>query len=264
VRPGLLEGKVGVIAGVGVGLGRDVALAFAREGADVVLAARSDTVTSSVAREVEELGRSAHVVKVDLRSAEGSEHLAAEAVRRFGRIDSLTMVAYVSADRTTLTEAEPDLSNWRDPFDVNVFATLATVRAVVPQMERQRHGRIILVNTTALQFPAERLAPYIGSKAALQAIARVLAIELGPLGIRVNSVHPGYIWGPRVEQILRRRAADRGTTFDDEVAAVKDGIALGYIPDSAQHAGPIVFLASELSAAITGESIYVNAGQSRH
>jgi NAD(P)-dependent dehydrogenase (short-subunit alcohol dehydrogenase family) len=263
-RPGLLQGSVGIVAGVGRGLGRDVALAFAREGADVVLAARSVDVPAEIAAEVEALGQNALCVQMDMRDAAGAESLAAAAVERFGRVDTLVTVAYLTTDRTTLVETDSALEAWRRQFDVNLFGALSVARAVAPQMIRQGHGRIIFINTMATRLPAERMAPYIGSKTALAAMARVLALELGPHGIRVNSVHPGYIWGERIRQIFERRARDNGTTYDEEYEKVRSGLALGYIPSSEEYAGTVVFLASALSAPITGESIYVNAGQTRH
>ncbi len=263
-RPGLLEGRVGVIAGVGVGLGRDVALAFAREGADVVLAARRRDVTDQVADEVAELGRRAVVVEMDLRDPEDCAALAETTVAELGRIDSLVTVAYLTSDRSRLVDTSPDLANWRPQFDTNLFGTLQIVRAVVPQMIEQGSGRIIFVNTMAIRLVAPRMASYIGSKAALESIARVLALELGPHGIRVNSIHPGYMGGDRVDQIFHRRAADHGTTFEQEYEQVRSGLALGYIPPTPEYAGTIVYLASDLSLPVTGESIWVNAGQTRH
>ena len=263
-RPGLLEGRVGVIAGVGMGLGRDVALAFAREGADVVLTARRREVTDQVASEVAELGRRAIVVEMDLLQAEDCTALAETAVAQLGRIDSLVTVAYLTSDRTRLVDTSPDLANWRPQFETNLFGTLQIVRAVVPQMIEQGGGRIIFVNSMATRLVAPRMASYIGSKAALESIARVLALELGPHGIRVNSIHPGYMGGDRVDQIFRRRAADNGTTFAEEHERVRSGLALGYIPRTSEYAGTIVYLASDLSLPVTGESIWVNAGQTRH
>lgn len=264
LRPGLLDGTVGVVAGVGQGLGRDIALAFAREGADVVLGARTDTVAKQVVAEVEALGREAIHVQMDMRQADGAAALADGAVARFGRIDSVVTVAYESADRTTLAEAEPDLRNWRGPFDLNLFGSLQVARAALPQMVEQGSGRIIFINTMATRLPAARMASYIGSKAALAAMAQVLAQEVGQHGIRVNCVHPGYIWGDRVQQIFERRARDNATSYEHELEVVRGGLALGYIPSSEEYAGTVVFLASALSAPITGESIYVNAGQTRH
>ena len=263
-RPGLLEGRVAVITGVGRGLGRDVAVAFAKEGADVVLAARKRDVTDEVADEVRGLGRRALVVAMDMCDPDGAAALVERAVAEFGHIDSLVTVAYLTSDRSRLVDASPDLGNWRPQFETNLFGTLQVARAVVPQMIEQQGGRIIFVNTMATRLVAPRMASYIGSKAALEAIARVLALELGHYGIRVNSVHPGYMWGDRVEEILRRRAADSGTTYEQEFERVRASLALKYIPPTAEYAGTIVYLASDLSLPVTGESIWVNAGQTRH
>jgi NAD(P)-dependent dehydrogenase (short-subunit alcohol dehydrogenase family) len=249
---------------VGRGLGRDVALAFAREGADVVLAARSPEAPAEVAADVEALGQQALCVRADMSVPADGEAMVRAAVDRFGRVDSLVTVAYLTNDRTTLVETDRALESWRRQFEINLFGTLSVAQAVAPQMMTQRHGRIIFINSMATRLPAARMAPYIGSKSALGAMARVLALELGPYGIRVNSVHPGYIWGDRVRQIFERRARDNGTTYEEEYEKVRGDLALGYIPSSEEYAGTVVFLASELAAPITGESIFVNAGQTKH
>lgn len=257
----LLEGRVAIIAGVGRWLGRDVALAFAHQGADLVLLARSKDVIREVADEVEAAGQSALALRVDMTSVDDCERMAQEAHDRFGRIDVLINIAYLPSDFTTLEQARPDLSNWRPQFEMNVFATLQTTRAVVPYMKARGQGRIIMVNTMATQVLSPGFSSYSGSKAALEVMTRTLALELGPYGIRVNSINPGYIAGDRMDYIMGLRARDRGTTLEEVRQSVVDHLALGYMAPASEYAGTFVFLASDLSLPITGESIHVNAGQ---
>jgi NAD(P)-dependent dehydrogenase (short-subunit alcohol dehydrogenase family) len=101
---------------------------------------------------------------------------------------------------------------------------------------------------------------YSGSKIALQRMTRSVAMELGPIGIRVNSMHPGFMYGPQVEKVLSTRAADNSTTFEEEYAKVAKDIALRYIPPTAEYARTLLFLASSLSDAVTGQSLHVNGG----
>lgn len=257
----LLEGRVAVIAGVGRWLGRDVALAFANQGADLVLLARSGDVIHEVAGEVEAAGQSAMPIQVDMTNVGDCERMAREAHDRFGRLDVLVNIAYLPSDFTTLEEAEADLSNWRPQFEMNVFATLQTTKAVVPYMKAQGHGRIIMVNTMATQMLSPGYSSYSGSKAALEVMTKTLALELGQYGIRVNSINPGYIAGDRMDYVLTVRAEERGATLEEVRQSVIDHLALGYMAPASEYAGTFVFLASDLSLPITGESIHVNAGQ---
>jgi NAD(P)-dependent dehydrogenase (short-subunit alcohol dehydrogenase family) len=157
--------------------------------------------------------------------------------------------------------SDADLTGWRHTFDVNVFGTLALTKAVAAVMKRARSGSIVFVNTVGIWTAPSRQGAYIASKSALFAIAQVLAKELGRDGIRVNSVAPGWMFGPPVRGLLEATAARRGTSYDDEYDKIAADIPLGRIPSDADCAGAIVFLASELSKAVTGQCIDANGGQ---
>jgi NAD(P)-dependent dehydrogenase (short-subunit alcohol dehydrogenase family) len=105
-----------------------------------------------------------------------------------------------------------------------------------------------------------RFGAYTASKAALAAATKTLAKELGEFGIRVNAVHPGYIWGDSVEQYFRYQADRRGITFEERYQEVASETSLGYLPHSSEIAGAVLFLASDLARPITGQAIHVNAG----
>jgi NAD(P)-dependent dehydrogenase (short-subunit alcohol dehydrogenase family) len=260
---GLLTDQVVLLSGVGEGLGRDTALLFAREGADLVITARKPQVIDRVAADVKDLGRECMAVVSDIASLADCETATRTAIERFGRIDTLVNIAYRGdwPQRTSLLESAPDLSNWRACFEINVFATLQMTRTVAKHMvDRGAGGRIIMINT----MTAEKVLPgseaYAGSKIALQRMTRAIALELGPHKIRVNSMHPGYMWGPQVQKVMAKRAQDNGTNPADELKLITDQAALRYIPSTEEYARTLLFFASHLSDAVTGQSLHVNGG----
>jgi NAD(P)-dependent dehydrogenase (short-subunit alcohol dehydrogenase family) len=259
---GLLEGDTVFLSGVNTGLGRDTALLFAAEGADLVITARGPENIGSIAEEVRALGRRCLPIAADICNLEDCERSTRLAIEEYGKIDTLINIAYKGAwpNLTPLLECKPDISDYRDCFEVNVFATLQMTRAVALHMAERKKGRIVMINTVAVDQNWEGMEAYSGSKVALQRMTRSIAMELGPLGIRVNSMHPGYMYGPQVERMLTKQAADNNSTFDDEYKELAKTIALRYIPPTSEYAKTLLFFASNLSDAVTGQSLHVNGG----
>lgn len=255
---GLLDGKVAVVSGIGPGMGRDISLAFAREGADIVLGGRTEKKLARVAAEVTELGRRALPISCDVADAASCQGLADQAITELGGIDVLVNNAFHNGDFSRLLDA--DLDAWRQTMDVNLFGALNMVRSVAPSMKERGDGRIIMVNTMSTQRIEAGWGAYAASKGALATVTKTLAKELGPDGIRVNGLHPGYIWGRPVEWFFEQQAAERGITPGEVYREVADETCLGYLPDSAEIAGTAVFFASDLAKPVTGQMIGVNAG----
>jgi NAD(P)-dependent dehydrogenase (short-subunit alcohol dehydrogenase family) len=257
----MLRDKVVVVAGVGPGLGRAIALASAREGADVVLAARTTARLNEVAKEVSALGRRAVVVPADLTDAGAAGHVADMAVEGFGRVDALVYNALAMPPIKDLTAV--DLDAVREGFDANVVAALRLIRLFTDVLTAS-HGAVVMVNSMVVRFSQRRMGPYKLAKAALLAMAQSLATELGPRGIRVNSVAPGHIWGDSLKWYFGYLAHKRGVEIQeiyDETAAVID---LGRLPEPEEVADAVVFLASPLARAITGQCLDVNCGEYHH
>jgi len=260
--PALLDGKVAVVSGVGPGLGRAVAVALAQAGAAVVLAARTESRLAEVQGRIEDLGGRAHPVVTDITDPDQCERLVRAAVDTFGGLDVL--VHNAAAPDVGQPFATVDLDDWRRVMDVNLFGALHLTHAAIPSLRAAGTGSIVFVNSMIVRDVQPDLGGYATSKAALLSAAHVLARELGPHHIRVNSVVPGWLWGPSVERALRRRAHDRATTVEDEVAALTAQIPLGVIPGCDDAANGVLFFASELSSVVTGQSLDVNGGQVFH
>ncbi|HUY63739.1 MAG TPA: SDR family oxidoreductase [Acidimicrobiales bacterium] len=254
----LLEGRVCVVSGAGPGLGRQVALLAARHGADVVLAARRPDVLRQVADEVEALGRRALVVPTDMTDAGQCEELAARTVDVFGRVDALVNNAYVEDVFKTFRRVE--LDEWRRLTEINLFGPLQVTKAMVPAMT-EHGGSIVFVNSMVIRKPLAQQGGYAVAKGGLLTAARVLAKELGRFRIRVNSVLPGWMWGPQVEGYVKMMAEQRQVPPENIVADITKDIPLGTVPTDGEVAGAVVFLASDLASAITGQALDVNGGE---
>jgi NAD(P)-dependent dehydrogenase (short-subunit alcohol dehydrogenase family) len=258
----LLEGKIAIVSGVGPGLGHEVAVAFAREGADVVIGARTESYLKAVADQIEGMGRRAVAVPTDIKDAEQCQRLADTAMNEFGRIDCLVNNAF----RHDVFQpfADVDLTAWRKIMEVNLFGTLQLTQAVISPMKQQHSGSIVFVNTMEVRKIRPLSGGYITSKAALMTAAQVLAKELGPHGIRVNSIVPGWMWGPNVEFYTEMMAKQNGTTPEQEVERIAADIPLGFIPPDEDCANAAVFFASDLSSVVTGQALDVNGGEVFH
>jgi NAD(P)-dependent dehydrogenase (short-subunit alcohol dehydrogenase family) len=257
----LLRDKVVVVSGVGPGLGRSIALRCAGAGADVVLAARTAARLDEVAREVEAAGRRGLAVPADITDDESAAHLAQVALAEFGRVDALVNNAFGMPPMLGLGEV--DLTAVAASFEVNVTAALRVTRLFAPALAASG-GSVVMINSMVLRHSRLGFGPYKMAKAALLALAESLATELGPRGIRVNSVAPGYIWADTLKWYFGYLAEQRGVTtaqLYEETAAQTD---LRRLPEPDEIADAVVFLASGLARAITGQCLDVNAGEFHH
>lgn len=258
----LLKEKVIVISGVGPGLGRGLALQCAKAGADVVLAARKEKRLVEVAKEVEEIGRRAVTVPTDIRDAAACERLAETAQDAFGRVDGLVNNAFATPPLTDLTTV--DIDAVRAGFETNVLAALHLTRLFVPSLEASGGGSVVMVNSAVLRHSRRTFGAYKMAKAALLAMAQNLSTELGPRGIRVNTVAPGYIWAPNLKWYFKQLAEERGVSAQqvyDENAATTD---LRKLPEPDEVADAVVFMLSPLARAVTGQCLDVNSGEWHH
>ena len=256
---GLLTGKTAIVSGVGPGLGRDIALALATHGANVVLAARTASFLDEVAKEIEAQGASALTVPTDVADKAQAQHLVEATVEHFGGVDCLVNSAF----RTDVFRhfEEVDLDEWRGMFDVNVFGSLGLAQQVIAPMKERGGGSIVFVGSMTVRKPYPREPGYASSKGALLVAARAMASELGKYKIRVNTVVPGWMWGPNVQGYFSHRESVGGPPVQEQYDGVAAGISLRAIPTPAEVAGAVVFFASDLSSVVTGQSLDVNGGE---
>jgi NAD(P)-dependent dehydrogenase (short-subunit alcohol dehydrogenase family) len=258
----LLENRVAIVSGIGPGMGRDISIALARQGADLALAARGADKLEAVATEVRALGRRAVAVPTDIANADDCRRLVEATRRELGHIDVLVNNAFKGGLEPTVEEA--DMASWRAIFDVNVFGSVQLSQMVVPHLRERGGGSIVFINSMSMRIIEPHFGAYAASKAALLIAAQTMAKELGRDKIRVNSVVPGYIWGPALQGYFKHLAQQRGVTPDDVYADVASRTALNHIPTSEEIADAVVFFASDLSRAITGQALDVNGGHFFH
>ncbi|MFZ2526189.1 MAG: SDR family oxidoreductase [Rhodococcus sp. (in: high G+C Gram-positive bacteria)] len=258
---GLLRDRVVVISGVGPGLGRTLAIRCAEHGADVVLAARTRERLDEVAAEVTALGRRALSVPTDITDDESAAALAATAVDEFGAVHALVNNAFSIPSMKPL--ARTDFQQIRDSVELTVLGALRLTQLFTPTLT-DSNGAVVNINSMVLRHSQERYGSYKLAKSALLAVSQSLATELGPHGIRVNSVAPGYIWGPILQGYFEHQASKYGTTVEqiyDHTAAATD---LRRLPTTDEIADAVIFLASPMSSAITGQCLDVNCGEFHH
>jgi NAD(P)-dependent dehydrogenase (short-subunit alcohol dehydrogenase family) len=255
---GIVQDKVAIVSGIGPGMGRDISLALAREGAHIVLAARGMDKLEAVAREIEPLGRRVLCVPTDVTKREDCKRLVARAVEAFGRVDFLSNNAFDPGARELVEDA--DLEGWRRMFEVNFYGAVQLSQELVPVMKQQKAGSIVMTNSMSMRLIIEKYGGYAASKAALIATTQTMARELGQFGIRVNSIVPGYIWGERLERYFQRIASEQGKTFDEVYQSIAKETALRHLPHSEEIAPAVVFFASDWARAITGQTLDINGG----
>lgn len=248
VGSGKLIGKSAIITGGDSGIGRAVAIAYAREGADVLIAyLNEDEDAQDVARYVEDAGRKCVLVKGDLSDPNQCRAVVDRAVSEFGQIDILVNNAAYQMTHETLEEISDE--EWDHTFKLNVGAFFYLTKAALPHM--QAGSSIIGSSSVNSDSPNPTLAPYAATKAAIANLSASLAQLLGPQGIRVNSVAPGPVWTPLIP----------ATMPPEKVKAFGDNVPLGRAGQPAELAPVYVLLASDDASYISGARVAVTGGR---
>lgn len=246
----LLKNKVALVTGSARGIGRAIALAFAREGSDVVINDLDIDKGEKVVREVKKIGRKSFFVKADISKKKEVQKLVNRILDEFSRIDILVNNAGILKHSLMLEMEEKD---WDEIFEVNVKGTFLCSQAVGKIMKAQKSGKIINISSASGKKPTQEEGAYCASKSAVISLSRVLALELGPCGINVNTICPGFTVTEMVKK-LWLTTAEIEKEFLKKTALKK----LGQPEDQAKVA---VFLASSLSDHITGQAITVSGGE---
>ncbi|MFD0900319.1 SDR family oxidoreductase [Actinomadura sediminis] len=255
---GLLRDKVVVVSGAGPGLGRATAVRCAAAGADVVLAARDAGRLAAIAAEVEALGRRALAVPTDITDAAAAEALAGRAVDAFGHVDALVNNAAAPTPPADLMSLEAD--SVTAGLAVDVVAPLRLTQLFADRLA-ERGGSVVMVASSVIRESPRSLGVYKMAKTALTTLTQALSSELGPRGVRVNTIAPGLIWADAVKTHFAHAARERGVPVQrvyDETAA---GIDRRRLQEPEEVADAIVFLLSDLARAVTGHCLDVNGGQ---
>lgn len=259
-----LKEKAAIITGGGKGIGRAIALAFAREGASVVIAGRTLDSLESTCREIEAEGGRAAMVQTDISVEEQVKRLVAETIGRFGRVDILVNNSGIAGP--TARVVDMDLAQWNETLTIDLTGSMLCAREVLKHMVPCKAGSIINVVSEGGRSGDGRSgypmrAAYCSSKMGLIGLTETLAVENGEYGIRVNALSPGPVLGERIINVVRKRVAETGKTFEEMMTTLAANNSLKRIATEEECAAVAVFLASDESSAVTGVTVPVSCGQ---
>ena len=245
-----LKDQVAIVTGGAGGIGRVFSHGLAAEGAHVVIADLAEDAAQQLAAELIEAGHECHALRVDVGDASSTEAMASQVLEHFGRIDILVNCAalYATLARKQFLEIEPE--EWNHVLHIDLTGCQLCIRAVLPQMKEQQAGVIVNMGSVNTYLSPAGRAHYNAAKAAVESLTKTLARELGPFGIRVNSLCPGLVKTgkallvpeERYEQTASERAMRRDLLPEDLV-------------------GPLVFLCSDDASMVTGHALVVDGGQ---
>jgi 3-oxoacyl-[acyl-carrier protein] reductase len=256
-----LNQRVAIVAGASKGLGRAVALGLAREGANVILCARSQANLIETAKFIEKQYQvTALPVPADLRNAHDIERLVDSSIHKFGRADILLNNAGGPPPKSFEESTDED---WQRAIELNFLAGIRLIQLVLPYMKMQRWGRIINILSSGLKQPIDGLIQSNAARAAVAGAAKTLSREVAPYGVLVNNVCPGRIQTERVDEVDAATAKRKGISAEEVRRDSCREIPMGRYGRPEEFANAVVFLASEAASYITGTTLQIDGGYIR-
>jgi NAD(P)-dependent dehydrogenase (short-subunit alcohol dehydrogenase family) len=244
-----LNGRVAVVSGAGRGIGKAIALALARAGADVVVFSRTEEQFRATATEIEEMGRQALGLRVDVSVASDVAAMVDAVTRKFGHLDIMVNNAGLNPVYCRMERVDED--DYDLIMDVNVKGVFLCSKYVIPVMKEQGRGCIINVASAAGLVALYKCGPYSASKGAVVQLTRTMAVELAPFNIRVNALCPGFATTDMTDELLEHpREGER----------ILSHIPMGRVAEPEEMAPAAVFLASDASSYMTGASLCIDGG----
>jgi NAD(P)-dependent dehydrogenase (short-subunit alcohol dehydrogenase family) len=246
-----MSNPVVLITGALTGIGRAAALAFAKEGARLVVAGRHEEAGQALAKELRALGAEAEFIRADVRHDDEVRELVDRRVARFGRLDVAVNNAGTEGRPGPVTEQSAD--SYAATFDTNVLGTLLSMKHELRVMQAEGSGSIINISSTYGHLGARGASVYAASKHAVEGLTKSAALEAAPSGVRVNAVAPGPIETAMLNRFIG--SAERK-------AGLVAGVPLQRVGEPDEIANAIVFLASGRSSFTTGQVLFVDGGKS--
>lgn len=249
---GDLDGRVAIITGAAMGIGRSCAIRMAEEGARVILADIDTKAGQKTRAEIVDAGGTAIFIRTDVTTMDDMEAVAATAIERFGSIDILVNNA---AQAIQGVVDEIDEANWDHVITTNLTSVWRGMKVCVPEMRKRRRGSIINMSSVQALAGFNGWAAYAASKGGVSALTQQTAVDLAPLGIRVNAIAPGTIMTPMNEKVFREHPNP-----EELIATWNRAHPIGRFGQPEEVAEVVVFLASDRASFITGDIIRVDGG----
>ena len=253
-----LKGRGVIVAASSQGIGRAAAEAFAREGAQVAMCARNESILREAAAHIRtETGAEVYADNLDVTDSARVQRFVEEVAKRFGRIDVCVTNAGGPPAKNFLS-ISPD--EWRKAVDLNFLSVVHLAKAVIPYMQRHRWGRIITITSVTVKQPVAELIMSNAVRAAVVGLVKSLSNEFGKDGILVNNVAPGYTATERLQELAGVRALSAGTSPEQIYQSWRAEIPLRRLGDPQDIADVILWLASERAAYVTGQTVLADGG----
>ena len=254
-----LKNKVAIITGGGTGIGKAISLAFANEGAAVVVTARNLSRLEEVAKNIKSRGGKAKAIQTDISDHEQVKRMVAQTLDEYGQIDILVNNAAAMAI-TNADVVDMNMDDWDNTLAVSLSGTMLCAREVLKYMIPRRSGNIINISSVAGISGLPKESPYSVTKWGIIGFTETLAIEIGKIGIRVNCISPGATRTQEFEDWVKRSAGDAGISYEEMMSKITDNNALKRIAEPSEIATCAVFLASDDSSAMTGHNLVASCG----
>jgi NAD(P)-dependent dehydrogenase (short-subunit alcohol dehydrogenase family) len=259
-----LKNKVAIVTGGGAGLGKAISLALAGEGAAVVVTSRTMASLETAVKEIRLKEGCATAIQTDIANEEQVRNLVGQTLKEYGQIDILVNNAAITGPTANVVDIK--LDDWNKELAVGLTGTMICSREVLKSMIPRKSGNIINISSSAGTRGYPMRSAYCVIKWGLTGFTQTLALEVGEFNIRVNAIAPAWLGGERLERAVRTRAEALGQSYEEiyqnMIGGAASRAALGRLVTPEEAASTALFLASDESSGITGQTIIVDAGRS--
>ncbi|OPY51563.1 MAG: short chain dehydrogenase [Methanosaeta sp. PtaU1.Bin060] len=255
---GRIEGKIAIVTGSTYGIGRATAMLLAKEGATSIITGRSEDAGKACVKDINGNGCKAEYYQLDVTNEALVKEVADEVYNKYGRIDILVNNAGVAGPNKPTHEYTE--KEWNSTFEVNVTGAFLCTKHVVPYMIKQKSGSIVYISSIYGIIGAPDIPAYHATKAANRVMAKIDALLYAKDNIRVNSVHPGFIWTPMVKKLLEEQSKKTGMSVEDLKKELDSRHPIGHVGEPNDIAYGVLYLVSDEAKFVTGSELVIDGG----